>query len=257
MSLLRLIARLDIKGENVVKGYQMEGLRVVGKPAELARRYAEDADELLYIDTVASLYGRNQLERVLEETTEDVFIPITVGGGIRTREDVRRLLAAGADKVAINTAALRNPELIRDCAQHFGSQAIVASIEAKRTPGGWEALAENGRERTGVDALAWAKEAVALGAGELLITSVDRDGTRRGFDVDLIARIAPEVSVPVIACGGMGRIEHLREVLERGRADAVAMASVLHSGRFTIGALRAALTSAPSHAQNRFDVSPP
>jgi cyclase len=229
MSLLRLIARLDIKGPNVVKGICMEGLRIVGKPAELAKKYAQEADELLYIDTVASLYGRNQLESLLEETTHDTFIPITVGGGIKSRADAKRLFDAGADKVALNTAAVGRPGIIEDLASYYGSQAVVVSIEAKRVANGWEAYTNNGREKTGKDAIAWAFESVKLGAGELLITSVDRDGTCRGFDVELIKAIAPNVTVPVIASGGMGCMQHLFDVLEVGKADAVAMATVIHA----------------------------
>lgn len=241
MSLLRLIARLDIKGANVVKGIQMEGLRVVGKPAELARRYAEDADELLYLDTVASLYGRNQLSALLEETTSDVFIPVTVAGGIKSRADVKQLLDAGADKVAINTAAIANPALVKDLSDHYGSQAIVVSIEAKRTASGWEAYTDNGREKTGKDAIRWAAEAVALGAGEILLTSIDRDGTQKGFDVDLAKAIAPNLPVPVTICGGMGNIDHLRTVIREGKADAVAFASVLHQGKYTVTQMREGL----------------
>lgn len=234
MSLLRLIARLDIKGPNVVKGVRMEGLRVMGKPADLARKYAEDADELIYIDTVASLYGRNQLASLLDDTTREVFVPVTVGGGIKSLDDVRRLLVAGADKAAINTAAIGRPDLINEIAQVCGSQALCISIEAKRVrAGAWEAYTDNGRERTGRDAVAWAREAVERGAGELLITSVDQDGTMKGFDVPLVEEIAKHVRVPVIACGGMGTVDHLHEVLEAG-ATAAAMGSVLHYGKLTI-----------------------
>lgn len=230
MSLLRLIARLDIKGPSVVKGVQFEGLRVVGKPAQLAKQYAEaGADELLYIDTVATLYGRNQLAGLLEKTTDDVFVPITVGGGIKSSGDVRLLFNAGADKVAINTAAIRTPGLVSEIASSYGSQAIVVSIEAKRTPTGWEAYTDNGRERTGKDAVAWAEEAVRLGAGEILITSIDQDGTRKGFDLPLISALRG-LPVPVTASGGMGCLAHIKQALNAG-ADAVAMASALHYGK--------------------------
>ena len=233
----RLIPRLDIKGPNVVKGIAFEGLRVVGKPDALARRYAEDADELLYIDTVASLYGRNQLTALLERTTDEVFIPITVAGGISSREDARRLFHAGADKVAINTAALRRPDLINELAGTLGTQGVVCSIEAKRTATGWEAYTDNGRERTGRCAVAWAAEAVARGAGEVLVTSIDRDGTRRGFDLELLRAIAAlDLPVPWIACGGMGSIKDARQAYALGAC--VAMASVLHNGQLTIGAIR-------------------
>ncbi len=235
MSLLpRLIARLDIKGKNVVKGIHFEGLRVIGNPQEMAQQYAEDADELLYIDTVASLYGRNQLKTLLEQTSEKTFVPITVGGGIRSLEDVRELLRAGADKCAINTAAIRDPELIRRVSDACGSQAIVVSIEAKRgAADSWEALTDNGRERTGQDAVAWAAHAVKLGAGEILLTSVDQDGTRRGFDTELIRAIAKACPVPLVVSGGMGCVQHALQAFQAG-ADAVAMASVLHYGKLTI-----------------------
>ncbi|MDO8706991.1 MAG: imidazole glycerol phosphate synthase cyclase subunit [Sulfuricaulis sp.] len=232
----RLIPRLAVKGSNVIVTVNLEGLRVVGKPADLARRYAQDADELLYLDSVASLYGRNQLTSLLEETTDDTFIPITVGGGIKSRADAKRLFDAGADKIALNTAAILRPESIRDISGYYGSQAVVVSIEAKRVNGGWEAYTENGRQRTGKDAVAWAFEAVRLGAGELLITSVDREGTRRGCDLDLIRAIAPNVPVPVIACGGIGSVEDVRAVAELGAC--AALSSALHSGALTVGGIR-------------------
>lgn len=235
----RLIPRLAIKGQNVITTVNLEGLRRVGKPADLAKRYAEDADEILFLDAVASLYGRNQLESLIEETCENVFIPITVGGGIKTIQECRALLNSGADKLAINTAAIQRPDLVAESAGYFGSQAICVSIEAKRTPHGWEAYTENGRQRTGKDAVAWAHEAVALGAGELLITSVDREGTRRGCDLDLIRAIAPNVPVPVIACGGIGSAADVRAVAALGACAAIS--SALHSGALTVGGIRAAL----------------
>lgn len=222
----------------MVKGVQMEGLRVVGKPEDLARRYAEDADELLYIDTVASLYGRNQLTDLLRRTTDDTFIPITVGGGISCKEDAKRLFEAGADKVAINTAAIRRPDLIDELASFYGSQAVVVSIQAKRTEGGWEAYCEAGREKTGRDAVEWALEAVSRGAGELLLTSVDQDGTRKGFDCSLFKAVSERVGVPVVICGGMGSAAHLEPV---DKAHGISMASVLHYGALTIPDIRQAL----------------
>lgn len=236
----RIIPRLAIKGSNVIVTVNLEGLRIAGKPADLAKRYAEDADEILFMDAVASLYGRNQLESLIEETCDNVFIPITVGGGIQTRGHLRTLLRSGADKVAINTAAIRTPRLISECAETCGSQAVVISIEAKRVNGGWEAYTENGRQRTGKDAVAWALEAVRLGAGELLITSVDREGTRKGYDLDLIRAIAPNVPVPVIACGGAGSVADVRAVAELGAC--AALSSALHTGAQTVGGIRAALT---------------
>ena len=200
----RLIARLDIKGPNVVKGVRLEGLRVVGKPDVLAGRYYEQgADEILFVDIVASLYGRNNILGVVERVAREVFIPMTVGGGIRTIEDISAALRVGADKVAINTAGVRRPVLLREAAERFGSQCIVLNLEAKRRgPGQWEALTDNGRETTGRDALAWVEEAQSLGVGEVLVTSVDQEGTRKGFDLDLIAEVRRRVRVPVIACGG-------------------------------------------------------
>ena len=248
MSLLRLIARLDIKGASVVKGVQMEGLRIVGKPEEMAKRYAEaGADEILYIDTVASLYGRNQLEALLEKTCEEVFVPITVGGGIKSVADARRLFNAGADKIAINTAALIRPDLINEMAYKYGSQAVVVSIEAKRVNGGWECYTDNGRNRTNSDAVEWALEAVSRGVGEILVTSVDRDGTRRGFDTGLVAAIAPHVPVPVTASGGCGGLGHLKAVLAAG-ADAVAVGTALHYGKVTFEEMREAAASIRARA---------
>jgi imidazole glycerol-phosphate synthase subunit HisF len=237
VSLLRLIARLDIKGPNVVKGIQMEGLRVVGKPADLAKKYAQaGAHEILYIDTVATLYGRNQLGDLLEETCEEVFIPITVGGGVKSVVEAKTLLRAGADKVALNSAAIRRPDLLKEFAEVCGAQAVVVSIEAKRTQTGWEAYTDNGRERTGKDAIQWAHEAVELGAGEILITSIDQDGTKRGFDLQLISALK-DLPVPVTASGGMGCVEHAQEALNAG-ADALAIASLLHYNKITFDDLK-------------------
>lgn len=245
MTELRLIARLDVKGPHLIKGVQLEGLRKVGDPRAFAQRYyREGIDELLYIDVVASLYGRNSLTDIVRRTAEEVFIPITVGGGIRSVEDARTLLRSGADKVAINTAAVGRPELIAELADRFGSQCVVASIQAKRRDGGWEALTDNGRERTGLDAVAWAARLAELGAGEILLTSVDREGTRQGFDVELIASIAPAVPIPVIACGGMGQPRHLIEAVHIGHADAIAMAHVLHYREHELAAIRQAATAA-------------
>ena len=239
---VRLVARLDVKATNLIKGIHLEGLRVVGDPQAHAQAYYEAGiDELLYMDIVASLYGRNSLLDLVRRTAEDIFVPLTVGGGIRTVEDVHGALLAGADKVAINTAAVRRPELLEEVARRFGSQCVVLGIEAKLRPeGGWEAYTDNGRERTGRDAVEWAREAVQRGIGEILLTSVDREGTRRGFDVELVRTVADAVPVPVIASGGMGTTEHLVAVARDGRADAVAMADVLHYGRLDLAAIRAA-----------------
>jgi imidazole glycerol-phosphate synthase subunit HisF len=241
MSNIRLFARLDVKGPNLVKGVHLEGLRVMGDPQEYARRYYEQgADELIYIDIVASLYGRNNLTEIVRRAANDVFVPMTVGGGIRSLEDVRDLLRAGADKVAINTAAVRRPELLSEVSRRFGSQCMVLSIEAKsQGQGAWEAYTDCGRERSGLDAVDWARKGVELGAGEILITSIDREGTRKGFDLPLVKAIASAVSVPVIASGGYGETRHLGEVVSQG-ADAVAFADALHYGRTTIPQLREA-----------------
>lgn len=242
MSSVRLIARLDIKGPNLIKGIHLEGLRVVGDPQEFARRYYEaGVDEMIYMDIVASLYGRNNLLDIVRRTAHSVFVPITVGGGVRSAEDAARLLRSGADKVAVNTAAVRRPELLTELAERFGSQAVVLSIEAKRdSAGGWEAYTDNGREHTGLDAIEWAARGQGLGAGEILVTSVDQEGTRRGFDVALTRRINEVVTIPVITSGGMGSIDHLAQVVEEGRADAVAIADVLHFDRIPLSEIRAA-----------------
>jgi cyclase len=238
---VRLIGRLDIKGPNLIKGVHLEGLRIVGNPQEFAARYSrEGADELIYMDTVASLYGRNNLTDIVRYTVEHVFVPFTVGGGIRSASDANKLLRSGADKVAVNTAAIERPDLIGEIARHFGSQCLVISIEARRRDtGGWEAMTNNGRERTGLDVVEWAKRAVDLGAGEVLLTSVDQEGTRKGFDIALTRAISNAVHVPVIASGGMGNTSHFIDVVKSGGADAVAMADVLHFNRCSLSAVRA------------------
>ncbi|MBS3849798.1 imidazole glycerol phosphate synthase cyclase subunit [Devosia sp. BSSL-BM10] len=246
MSNLRIIPRLDIKGQNLIKSVQLEGLRVIGDPQEYAIRYYHaGADELIYMDIVASLYGRNNLSDIISRAADQVFIPITVGGGIRSVDDVRHILRSGADKVAINTAAIARPELISEVARRFGSQAMVLSIEAKQiAPGKWEAYTDNGRERTGLDVIEWAKRGAEMGAGELMVTAVDREGTRKGFDIDLIQQVRSAVSIPVIASGGMGTIGHFLEAAQEGGADGVAMADVLHYGRMSLADIRAAALDA-------------
>jgi len=246
MSNIRLIARLDIKGPNLIKGIRFEGLRVIGSPAEHALRYYQQgADELIYIDSVASLYGRNNLSDIVQSAARNVFIPLTVGGGIRSTDDVRHLLRCGADKVAVNTAAIAQPGLITEIAREFGSQCMVLSIQAKQiAPGRWEAYTDTGRERSGVDVIEWARRGVQLGAGEILITSVDREGTRKGFDIDLVRTVAAEVNVPIIASGGMGSAQDAVDVVQQGHADAVAMADILHNKRATLAEVRQHLKSA-------------
>ena len=243
---IRLIARLDIKGPNLIKGIHLEGLRVMGSPNEHALRYyLEGADELIYMDCVASLYGRNHLDDIVRAAAKDIFVPMTVGGGIRSVEDATEILRAGADKVAVNTAAVTDPKLITAIAQRFGSQCMVLSIEAKQVGAeNWEVYTDNGRERTGLDVIEWVKKGVAMGAGEILLTSVDREGTRKGFDIALVKAVSAEVAVPVIASGGMGKPEDLLEVVNEGGADAVAMADILHYKRAEIGDIRAVAESA-------------
>lgn len=228
-----------------MKGIHLEGLRVMGAPADFAARYyREGADELLYLDVVASLYGRNGLLDLVERTAREIFVPLTVAGGVRSTADVHALLRAGADKVAINTAAVQRPELLREASHVFGSQCIVLSIEAKRmAPGKWEVYTDSGRERTRLDVVDWAKKAVDLGVGEILLTSVDQDGTRRGFDLDLIAAIGPHVHVPVIASGGAGTPEHVAEALRAG-ADGVSLGTMLHFQLASIGAIKEHLRGA-------------
>ncbi|MFD2235482.1 imidazole glycerol phosphate synthase subunit HisF [Phaeospirillum tilakii] len=226
---VRIIARLDIKGGNVVKGIRMEGLRVVGKPGDLARAYYDDGiDEIIFIDTVASLYGRDNIVGVVEQAARDVFVPLTAGGGVRTVDDIKCLLRSGADKVAVNTEAIKRPTFLSEAANIFGQQCMVLSVHAKRHPGGWEAFTDNGREPTGRDVLEWVAEAESLGAGEILLTSVDRDGVKRGFDTDLIAAVRQKVRVPVIASSGAGSADHVLGALRSGGTDAVACASLFH-----------------------------
>ena len=226
----RIIPRLDIKGPNLVKGIHFEGRRVLGKPEDFARDYYDGgADELIYMDAVASLYGRNSLLDIVARTSREIFIPLTVGGGLRTLDDIRQALRAGADKVSLNTAAVARPELIREASQAFGSSTIVASIEAiEHAPGKYEAYVNYGRDRTGLDALEWAIRAAELGAGELMVTSINRDGTGKGFDIELTRRIAESVPIPVIAGGGTGSPAHVYDVVSQARVNGVAIASLLH-----------------------------
>jgi len=236
---LRLIARLDIKAPNLVKGIQLEGLRKLGDPNEFAKRYYEQGiDEIFYADVVASLYDRNSLSGIIEDTTKNIFVPITVGGGLRNIEDVSAALSAGADKVSINTAAIKNPNLITEVAHRFGSQCMVLSIQAKRNKGYWEAYYDNGREHSGLDAIEWAIKGQELGAGEIMLTSVDKEGTAKGFDVDLVEAVTDRVTIPVIASGGMGSLKDLKSVTVNGHADAVACAHVLHYKHLTVPEIR-------------------
>jgi cyclase len=237
---LRLIARLDIKGANLIKGIHLEGLRVVGDPQIHAAKYYQDgADEIIYMDTVASLYGRNNLVDVVSRATEHVFVPITVGGGIRSVEDARTLLRAGADKVAINTAAIKEPKLISQLSDVWGSSTIVLSIEAKKTGDNkWEAYTDNGRERTGLDVAQWAETGAKLGAGEIFVTSVDQEGTRKGFDCELVAEITKRVEIPIIASGGFGSLDHLSQLVKTAKPTGVAIADSLHYNRYSFEQIR-------------------
>lgn len=243
---IRVIPRIDVKGKNVIKGVHLEGLRVVGEPRALAERYYRDgADEIIYMDVVASLYGRNSILSVVRSAAEGIFIPLTVGGGIRTIDDIVAALRAGADKVALNTAAVRRPEFLSDAARTFGSQCVVLSIEAKqRAPGRWEALTDNGRETTGLDAIEWARQAEALGVGEILVTSVDAEGTKSGFEIDLVRRICDAVRIPVIACGGAGSSRHVGELLDSCDCEAVSCASIFHFNTCGVAELKKALDAA-------------
>ena len=235
----RIIARLDVKAPNLVKGIQFEGLRKLGDPNEFALKYyLEGADEIFYSDIVASLYERNSLLEIIKTTTNNIFIPITVGGGIRSIDDVTSVLRAGADKVSINTAAIKNPNIISQISNKFGSQCMVLSIQAKWQGDKWEAYYDNGRERSGIDVVRWAKKGAELGAGEILLTSVDQEGTGEGFDVDLVKEVSDVVGIPVIAGGGMGCREDLKNLLDEDKADAVAMAHVLHYEHLTIHEIR-------------------
>jgi cyclase len=227
---IRIIPRLDIKGPNLVKGIHLEGLRVLGKPETFAKFYYEQgADELFFQDTVASLYGRNSLHDIITKTAREIFIPLTVGGGLRTIDDIKNVLRAGADKVSINTAAVNNPNFIEEAALRFGSSTIVVSIEAiKDSNGSYYVYTDNGREHTGLEVVEWARKVEKLGAGELVITSVDNEGTGSGFDIELTKQISNVVNIPVIAHGGASGPENIVKLIQESNADAVAIASILH-----------------------------
>ena len=236
MLLTRIIPCLDVDKGRVVKGTNFVDIRDAGDPVELASRYdREGADEVVFLDITASHEKRDTIVELARHCAEELFIPFTIGGGIRSEDDVRALLGAGADKVSLNSAAIHEPELIAACARRFGSQCVVLAIDAKRVEAGrWEAYLNGGRVATGLDAVDWAARAVSLGAGEILLTSMDRDGTKDGYDLDLTRAVAEAVNVPVIASGGAGRLEHLVEVVRDGKADAVLAASIFHYGKYTI-----------------------
>src|SRR5260221_9956471 len=231
----RVIPCLDVDRGRVVKGINFVGLRDAGDPVEIARRYNEQgADELTFLDITASSGERDLILQVVEEVAAQVFIPLTVGGGVRRVEDVRRLLNAGADKVSINTAAVQTPQLVADASGRYGAQCIVVAIDAKRLGAGWEVFTHGGRRQTGLDAVEWARRMQGLGAGEILLTSMDRDGTRAGFDLALTRAVSDAVDIPVIASGGVGTLQHLADGVLEGRADAVLAASIFHFGEFTV-----------------------
>lgn len=235
MNKLRLISRLDIKAPNLVKGRQFEGLRVIGDPKKYAIKYYEEGiDELFYEDIVASLYDRNSMLDIIEAVSNNIFVPITVSGGLRNISDVSTALKVGADKVAINTAAIKNPNFITQVSEKFGSQCMVLSIQAKKRDGYWEALYDNGREKSNLDAVKWAKEGEKMGAGEIILTSVDNDGMSKGFDLDLIEAITNAVNIPVIASGGMSELNEVIKLINNLNVDAVAIGRNLHNNKFTV-----------------------
>ena len=240
MSKIRIIPRLDVKGPNVIKGVHLECLRVVGNPAALAEKYYLDgADELIYIDIVASLYGRQNLLNIVNQTSDKIFIPFTVGGGVRRLKDIQEFLKAGADKVAINTAATKNPKLIKDAAEMFGSQCIVGSIESKKIgTNKWEVYTDNGREKTGMEVIKWVKKLEELGAGEILLTSIDTEGTKKGYDLDLINEVSKVVSIPLIVSGGAGTVDHIDECAKKCDVSGMAVASMLHYNLSTIKTIK-------------------
>ena len=243
--LTRLIVCLDVRQGRVVKGVRFKGLRDVGDPVELASRYeSEGADEIVFLDISASSEARTTLLETVRRAAEVLFVPLTVGGGVSTVDDVARVLRAGADKVSINTAAVARPELLTECAERFGSQCVVASIDAKRDGDVWRVWTHGGRVSTELDAIEWARECVERGAGEILLTSIDRDGVRTGFDLALTRAVSEAVPVPVIASGGAGAAEHVRDAVIEGGADAVLVAGILHDGLTTVRELKAALSRA-------------
>lgn len=240
MLIKRIIARLDVKGSDLVKTIQLEGLRKLGSPEVFAKKYYKDGiDEILYMDTVASLYGRNHLSEIIKRTVKNVFVPITVGGGIRSVKDAISLLKSGADKIAINTAAVKNPNLINEIVYELGNQCCVLSVEAKKIQNNfWEVYIENGRQPTGISVQDWVLEISDRGVGEILLTSIDNEGTKKGFDYDLIKIVANSINIPVIASGGMGDLNHIQKLCENVNIDGIAMANVIHYNKYTINEIK-------------------
>jgi cyclase len=242
MSRKRLIARIDVKNEFVIKGIHLEGLRKVGDPIELAKKYYQEGiDEIIFMDAVASLYGRNNLFHIIEKACKEVFVPITIGGGIRSVKDIELALQSGADKIALNTQAVKTPEIITEASRIYGSQCIIGSIEAKKKGNLWEVYVDNGREETGIDAVEWASKLEQLGAGELMVTSIDQEGTKRGYEIELIEKISANVSIPVIASGGAGNPAHISTVCKQTHVSGVAVAAILHYNLFSVTEIKKAM----------------
>jgi len=237
---MRIIARLDIKGPNLIKSVNLEGLRVVGDPNSFAiKYYNEGADEILFLDCVVSLYSRSSLYNIIKKASKDIFVPLTVGGGIRSLEDASKIFESGADKIAINSEAVRNPKLISEIAKKYGSQALVVSVEAKKHDENfWEVFIESGKQNTGLNVLDWTRKAIDLGAGEILLTSVDREGTRKGFDLELFKNISEIITVPLIFSGGFGKTQHLKDLVDLGNVDAIAIADSIHYNRMSLREIR-------------------
>lgn len=230
MNKKRIIARIDVKNEYAIKGIHLEGLRKVGNPNEMAKKYYnEGIDEIIFMDAVAAYYDRNSLTEIINKACENIFVPITVGGGIRKIKDIQIALNAGADKIAINTQAVKDPNFLTRASEIFGSQCIVSSIDAKKNSDNkWEVYVDNGREQTGIDVIEWAKKVETLGAGEIMLTSIDKEGTKRGFDLELYNIISKVITIPIICCGGAGKKEHIADILSNSELDAVALSSILH-----------------------------
>lgn len=238
MKPVRLIGRLDIKNSNLIKSINLEGLRIVGNPNTFAKKYYDEGiDELILMDVVATLYGRNYLTDILKEITKKIFIPITIGGGVRSIEDAKKLLSSGADKVAINSAAVKSPKFVENLVKEIGSQSVVISVEAKKKDNWWEVYTSNGREPSGKNVVGWIEELMQLGAGEILLTSIDREGTRTGFDTDLVDQVSKICKIPLIISGGFGKTNDLDNVL-KNQVDAVAIADGIHYGRYTVSEIK-------------------